>query len=200
MTTDSPVRAGPTWTAVAAVALLVAALASLSGSTAMRALMVGVVGFGVFTLAARSWGQRPPQWLTATITAMVVAGLLHVLATSRFVATLYDAHMTPSWALPSGSTRLAVAWLAVVLWSAVLASGTVGGPRPRRMLLGAVAVLPVLDGTAFPTDAYWLLWNTSAFGSWPYSVGAVAVAVLLALDLLTTKRRSEVRSDVEVRR
>ena len=182
--------------ALTAVVLLAAAMAAPGGSVAGRALLVAAVGAGAVKLAAGSERADFRRREAALAALMVAIGLLHVLATSRFVATLYDAHMTPSWLLPSGTTRLVVAWLADLLWSGTLAAVAVGRSRLRMILLGAAALLPLVTGAAFPTDAYWLLWDTSTFGSWPYSVGAGVIAVLLAWDVRHWSQRSGGRSEI----
>ncbi len=117
---------------------------------------------------------------------LAVAGTLHVALTSPPAAWLVDSHMVPSDLLPGGTARIAVAWTVPILWTAAFVTMAVAHRRVARpvgsvALLG-VGVAPLLFGNAFPTDAYRLLWDSTALGHPLYAAGACTVLLATVLD------------------
>lgn len=172
--------------ACAGVAALASIVAAISGGTGARATVAIAFPVAVGAWIQRSTNSRPHSLMLAVLGLLGVAGSLHVAFTSPTAAWVVDSHMAPpvlSALLPGGTTRIAVAWTVPVLWAATfiavaLVHRRVGSPVGAVVLLG-VGTAPLLFGNAFPTDAYRLLWDSSALGHSAYAAGACAVFLVM---------------------
>lgn len=165
---------------VAAVASLAAAV---GGATWARlALAVAL------PIAAGAWIDavkpgRPTALERAVLVLLGFAGALHVAFTSPIAAWAYDSHMVPAALLLGATARLALAWTVPLLWATAFVTMAVaanrrGGAPVRTRLLLAAGVTPLLVGNAFPTDAYRLLWDSTALGHAVYALGALTVLLV----------------------
>lgn len=165
---------------VAAVASLAAALGG--GTLARLALAVALpVAAGALIHAVKP--GRPTAPVLAVLVLLGLAGALHVAFTSPAAAWAYDSHMVPAALLPGATARLALAWTVPLLWAtafvtmAVAANHRGGTPVGARLLLAA-GVTPLVIGNAFPTDAYRLLWDSTALGHPLYALGALTALLV----------------------
>ena len=161
---------------VAAVASLAAAVGG--GTLARGALAVALpMAVGIWIHVVKP--GRPPATVLAVLGLLAVAGTLHVAFTSSTAAWVVDSHMAPPDLLPGGTARIAVAWTVPLLWTAAFVAMAVAHLRVANpvgsVALLAVGVAPLLFGNAFPTDAYRLLWDSTALGHPLYAAGACTV-------------------------
>lgn len=168
---------------VAAVASLAAAV---GGGTLARSVLAVALPIAVGTWIHAVKPGRPPTPVLAVLGLLAVGGTLHVALTSPTAAWLVDSHMVPPDLLPGGTARIAVAWTVPILWVAAftamaVAHRRVASPVGSVALLG-VGVAPLLFGNAFPTDAYRLLWDTTALGHPLYAAGACTLLLIAVLN------------------
>lgn len=162
-----------------------ASLVAVGGGTDARSVVAIALPLAAGTWIRRAGHGRHPAATLAMLGLLGAAGSLHATLTSPTAAWLVDSHMVPAGLLPGGTARIAVAWAVPVLWAAVFVAMAVthrrvAGPVGSVVLLG-VGVAPLLFGNSFPTDAYRLLWDSTALGHPVYAVGAWTVLVVTML-------------------
>ncbi len=168
---------------VAAVASLAAAV---GGGTLARSVLAVALPIAVGTWIHGVKPGRPSTPVLAVLGLLAGVGTLHVALTSPTAAWLVDSHMVPPDLLPGGTVRIAVAWTVPLLWGAAFVSMAVAHRRVASpvgsVVLLAVGVAPLLFGNAFPTDAYRLLWDSTALGHPLYAAGAWTVLLVTMLN------------------
>lgn len=170
---------------LASIAAVASLPAAVSGNTVARSMLALALALAVGTWLRTITPGRPPATMLAVVVLLGLAGPLHVALTSPTAAWAYDSHMVPAELLPGVTVRLAVAWAVPLLWvTALLIMAAVahrrGGHLVGALLLAGAGVAPLLVGTAFPTDAYQLLWDTTTLGHPSYVAGACAVLLVTA--------------------
>lgn len=174
---------------LAAVAVVVAAASFWFDTTVVRLLLAVTL-----PMAIAAWANRvsvvPRRHLLVLSLLCGVLGALHVALTSPVAPAVVDSHMLPELAtlLPGGPTRIVVAWVVPVLWGAMLLSMAAEAWRRCGAIIGGVALAaaglaPLAFAGAFPTDAYLLLWDRTAFAHPTYAAGALAVLLVVATTL-----------------
>lgn len=191
----------------AVVLLVVAVLASVTAASTGGTLPRSVVAItlpaaiGLWIGDVRS--GRPPLPALGALALLTLVGVVHVLLTSPTAAWAVDSHMVPEVLvlLPNGSARIALAWAVPVLWAASFAVTALwvhreGGASRRALVLVGAGLLPVLVGASFPSDAYALLWNTTAFGHPAYAGGTLVALLVMVLHAARAGRTSAVAGSV----
>lgn len=184
--------------AIAGVAAIASLTAAIGGSTDARLVVAIALPATAGTWIRRVRRDRPHAVVLALLTLLGVAGLVHVALTSPAAAWVVDSHMAPPALLtlfPSATARIAVAWSVPLLWATAFLAMAVSlhrgvGTPVRALLLLAVGVAPLLVRNAFPTDAYRLLWDSTALGHLSYAVGAWTVLLVTILTHDRATKRS----------
>lgn len=168
---------------VAAVASLAAAMGGGTVSRLLLALSLPAA-LGVWMQSDRR--SRPPVLTVGLLMLLATVGTVHVGLTSPAAAWAVDSHMVPQLEamLPPGGVRVALAWSVPLLWAASFAAVAVEARQRTEssyvFLLPLVAgFAPLATSGAFPTDAYHLLWDSTAFGHAAYAVGACAIVMFM---------------------
>lgn len=170
----------------ASVAAVASVAAAVGGGTLARSVLAVTLPVAVGTWIHVVKPGRPSTPVLAVLGLLAVVGTLHVALTSPTAAWLVDSHMVPPDLLPGGTARIAVAWTVPILWTAAfvamaVAHRRVAGPVGSVVLLG-VGVAPLLFGNALPTDAYRLLWDSTALGHPLYAAGACTLLLVTVLN------------------
>ncbi len=130
--------------------------------------------------------SRPPALVVVVLVLLAVAGTVHIGLTNPAAAWVVDSHMVPELGavLLSGGVRVALAWSVPLLWAASFGAMAVEARKRieswyASVLLLVAGLVPVAAGAAFPTDAYHLLWDSTALGHASYAIGACAIVVFM---------------------
>lgn len=196
----APVYRGEQAAGVAGFVLVAASAAVLASAgswgTAGRLVVSTALPLSVLTLVTSEVGRRTgPLWAVAIVLWPVA--WMHILLTSPGAAWVVDSHMAPWVPMPGAATRLVLAWSSPLGWALLLGMAAWllrrdGEARTAVAILVAAAVSPLFGGSAFPTDAYALLWERGAFSGPVYMASTVAYLVAAAMVLRRSHRPTKV--------
>lgn len=168
-------------------ATLVAIVASIASWSTVGRLTVAIMfAIAVVVLVHQHGEQDRRGWTVGAAIVFVVLAWLHVVLTSPSVAWAVDSHMVPWLPLPSGTSRVTVAWSCSLAWTALVAIAMlqIRGFRARPaaiMLLGLTGVLPLFNPDGFAVDGYELLWNRSTFTHPTYTIALLSFLATTAV-------------------